>query len=158
MRASAGILLFRRGSAGIEVLIAHPGGPIWAKRDDGAWSIPKGELEPGEEPADAALREFEEETGASVADEPLMPLGTIEQRSGKVVHAFAVEGDFDPDGLESNLIEITWPYRSGHKLLIPEIDRVAWVDPGVAVRKLNTAQGPFIDRLLELVAPDRGPP
>ena len=149
-RTSAGLLLYRRTSdGGIELLLAHPGGPLWASRDEGAWSLPKGEIEDGEEPFVVAWREFEEETGhRAPADDPI-DLGTVRQKSGKVVVAWAVEGDLDPATATSNTVQVEWPPRSGRKLEIPEVDRVAWFDPDEARRRLNPAQVPFVDRLVD---------
>jgi predicted NUDIX family NTP pyrophosphohydrolase len=144
---SAGILVFRRND-GLEVLLAHPGGPFWAHKDDGSWSIPKGELD-GENPLQAARREFEEETGEPLPDGELRPLGEIRQASGKVVHAWAVEGDLDATTLRSNLFEMEWPPRSGRTARFPEIDRFEWFDAENARRKINPAQREFIDRLEE---------
>ena len=141
-KRSAGILLHRRG----EVLLVHPGGPFWAKRDDGAWSIPKGEYEDGEDPLAAARREFEEETGLHPAG-PFLPLGSIRQKAGKTVHAWAWEGDADPARVTSNSMRTEWPRGSGQWLTFPEVDRCAWFDPDVARVKLNPAQAEFVDRL-----------
>jgi predicted NUDIX family NTP pyrophosphohydrolase len=150
-RRSAGILLYRKvGGDEVEVLVAHPGGPLWAKRDAGWWSIPKGLLEPGEDEASAARREFEEETGSAVT-EPMLDLGTVTLKSGKVVHAFAAEGDLDPDRLESNSFRMEWPPHSGRTIEAPEIDRVAWCAPVEAKRLLNPAQAPLVDRLIEVL-------
>jgi len=143
---SAGLLLYRRSPA-LEVLIVHPGGPFWARRDLGAWSICKGVLEPGEDPLTAAVREFGEETGFPV-EAPFLSLGTIRQKGGKTVHGFAAAGDVDPEGLVSNTIEIEWPPRSGARRTIPEVDRAAWFGIDAARAKLNPAQGPFLDRLV----------
>ena len=151
-RRSAGLLLFRRRDGGLEVLLAHPGGPLWTKRDDGAWSVPKGEIEAGEEPLAVARREFEEETGQRPPDGDVMSLGEVRQKSGKVVTAWAVEGDLDPSTATSNTFPIEWPGGSGNWIDVPEVDRVEWFDPGAARQKLNPAQVPFVDRLLELVA------
>jgi len=151
MAISAGILLYREVGPRFEVLIAHPGGPLWATRDDGAWSIPKGEIDAAEDVTAAAVREFEEETGHRLRDTVLQPLGTVRQRSGKVVHGFAVRADMNPDDLASNRVEIIWPPRSATRITIPEIDRLAWVDPETARRKLNPAQGAFVDRLVVLL-------
>ena len=149
---SAGILLYRRRAATLEVLLVHPGGPFWASRDLGAWSLPKGEYEPGEEPLAAALREFAEELGSSPpGGEPLW-LGEVRQRSGKRVLAWALEGDLDATGVYSNTIEIEWPPRSGQMLEIPEVDRAEWFAPIEARRRLNPAQVPLLDRLVELAA------
>ncbi|HYF21223.1 MAG TPA: NUDIX domain-containing protein [Ramlibacter sp.] len=144
---SAGLLLFRRGAAGLEVLLAHPGGPYWARRDDGAWTIPKGELHPGEDPLAGALREFQEETGGTPAG-PYASIGEVRLKSGKRVLGWACEGDFDPRALRCNLFEVEWPPRSGRRQQYPEIDRVGWFTPDEARRKLLPAQVPFIDRLV----------
>lgn len=148
MRVSAGLLLYREKRETIEVLLVHPGGPFWAKKDEGAWSIPKGEIESGEDPYQVARREFEEELGSPPPTTEPIPLGSVIQRSGKVVHGWACEGDFDPDRLVSNTFSTEWPPRSGRISEFPEVDRAAWFDPTAARRKLNRAQGEFIDRLL----------
>ena len=148
---SAGIVLFRRGLLGIEILLVHPGGPFWARKDDAAWSIPKGEIDPGEDLAAAARREFAEEVGA-VPTGPLVPLGRFRAPGGKVIAAFALEGDFDADTLRSNTIEIEWPPRSGRKRTIPEVDRAAWVDLETAARKLHRGQVPILDALKTEIA------
>jgi predicted NUDIX family NTP pyrophosphohydrolase len=129
------------------VLIAHPGGPLWARRDEGAWSIPKGVLDPDENPEAAARRELAEETG-HVVEGPLLDLGTVRQKSGKVVHGFAAEGDLDPDTIVCNTFVMEWPPRSGRSIEVPEIDRVAWCTPTEARRLLNPAQVDLVDRLL----------
>jgi predicted NUDIX family NTP pyrophosphohydrolase len=147
-KESAGILLYRIGPDGPKVLLAHPGGPFWAKRDLGAWSIPKGELEPGEDPRASALREFEEELGTAPPAGPLIELGSVTQSSGKRVTAWAVEGDLDPATVRSNTFTTEWPPHSGRMGEFPEIDRVAWFDPEEARRRINTAQVELIDRLL----------
>jgi predicted NUDIX family NTP pyrophosphohydrolase len=149
-KQSAGILLYRRRDGRLEVLLAHPGGPFWERKDLGAWSVPKGELEPGEDPLAAAKREFAEETGLEPAG-PFAPLGSVKQKSGKTVHAWAVEGDFDPAALVCNTFEMEWPARSGTMRSFPEIDRVEWLDLESARRKMNPAQAAFLDRLAELV-------
>jgi predicted NUDIX family NTP pyrophosphohydrolase len=154
---SAGILMFRRLEDGIEVLVAHPGGPLWANRHEGAWSIPKGVVEPDEDLAAAARREFFEETGSPVEGD-LIELGWIRQRSGKIVHAFAVEGDLDPVGIVSNTFPLEWPPRSGRHVDTPEIDRVEWCGPDVARHLLNPSQVPLVDRLLTVLAPTGGDP
>ncbi len=146
-KRSAGLLLFRRRNGGLEVFLAHPGGPFWVKKDLGAWTIPKGEFEPGEEPLDAARREFEEETGFRV-DGQFLDLGTVTQNSGKIVSAWAVEGDCDPARLVSNFCEVEWPPRSHRMIQIPEVDRGAWYAIGEARQKMFTAQTPFLDRLV----------
>ena len=149
-RTSAGILLYRRtdaGGDGFEVLLAHPGGPFFATRDEDVWSIPKGEPDADEPFLEVAAREFEEETGHPVPDGPRMELGSIVQKGGKVVHAWAIEGDLDPAQARSNEVEIEWPPRSGHRRPFPEIDRVAWFGPSEARRRIKETQVPFIDRL-----------
>ena len=148
-RRSAGILLYRSANGGIEVLLAHPGGPVWAKRDAGAWSIPKGEIEEGEDPWAVALREFEEETGHPPPDGASIELGEITQKGGKVVVAWALEGDLDPATSHSNTFPFQWPPRSGRYITIPEIDRVEWFSPDDARARLKDTQHPFIDRLVE---------
>jgi predicted NUDIX family NTP pyrophosphohydrolase len=145
---SAGILCYRHAAHGVEVLIAHPGGPFWAKRDNGAWTIPKGELDRDEDPWEGAIREFREEIGVDLAGSPKVALGTVTQRSGKLVHAFAVEYDLDPERITSNPVRMEWPRGSGRTIEFPEVDRVAWVDPETALLKLNAAQTDFISRLL----------
>jgi predicted NUDIX family NTP pyrophosphohydrolase len=154
-RESAGILLFRDRAAP-EVLLVHPGGPYWAKKDLGAWSIPKGEFEPGEEARACALRELREELGAPppLAVEDLIEIGSVRQRGGKVVHAWAAEGDFDPAALHSIGFEMEWPPRSGRRREFPEVDRAEWFEPALARRKILPAQEPFIDRLLEAIGGD----
>jgi predicted NUDIX family NTP pyrophosphohydrolase len=151
-RTSAGILLYRRadGPGGqLEVLLAHPGGPFFVKRDLGDWTIPKGEPNGGQEPLDAvARREFEEETGLAIdAAAPTIELGSIVQKGGKVVHAWAVEGDLDPAEAHSNEFEMEWPRRSGRRERFPEIDRVEWFDLDEARRRVKPTQVPLIDRL-----------
>jgi predicted NUDIX family NTP pyrophosphohydrolase len=143
---SAGLLLYRRTGDGLEVLLAHPGGPFWAHRDAGAWSIPKGLLAAGEEPLAAACREFEEETGLHPTG-PFLSLGSVRQKAGKLIHAWAWEGDADPARLTSNLMRVESPRGSGRWLRFPEVDRCAWFDPQTAREKLNPAQAAFIDRL-----------
>jgi predicted NUDIX family NTP pyrophosphohydrolase len=148
-RQSAGLLLFRRQAGALEVLLAHPGGPFWAHKDQGAWSIPKGEFEPGETAFAAARREFAEETGAHLPVDPtaFRPLGQVAQKSGKVVLAWALEGDLDPASAHSNTVEVEWPPRSGRRISVPEIDRVAWYRLEAAKAKINPAQIAFLDRL-----------
>ena len=143
--------MYRRRAGGLELLLAHPGGPFWARRDEGAWSLPKGELDASEEPLAAACREFEEETGVVPAG-PFLPLGEVRQKSGKTVLAWACEGDFDPARLRCNTFEMEWPPRSGKSRSFPEVDRAEWFDPDGARRKLLPAQVPFIDRLLAALA------
>jgi predicted NUDIX family NTP pyrophosphohydrolase len=150
---SAGILLFRRSTIGLEVLLAHPGGPYWKQQDFGSWSIPKGIAEPNEAIEAVASREFAEETGfelASVARDrttPPLDLGEVTLKSGKVIRAWAVEGDLDPARSVSNEIEIEWPPRTGRRLVIPEVDRVAWFLVAEAVHRAHPAQGAFVERL-----------
>lgn len=143
---SAGLLMFRRAGAGAEVLLAHPGGPFWARRDEAAWTLPKGEIAPGEEPLAAARREFHEETGFACAP-PFLPLGELRQKSGKRITAWAFEGDADPARLVSNLFEMEWPPRSGRRQSFPEVDRVEWFGLEAARRKLIAGQAAFIDAL-----------
>jgi predicted NUDIX family NTP pyrophosphohydrolase len=148
-RVSAGILLYRRRGATVEVLLAHPGGPYFARKWDGHWSIPKGEVEGDEDLRAVALREFEEETGHRAADDetPLLSLGEIVQKGGKRVVAWAVEGDLDPATASSNTFELEWPPGSGHRIEVPEIDEVAWLTPAEARRRIKPTQAPFLDRL-----------
>ena len=146
-RISAGILLFRRAAGGVEVLLAHPGGPFFSRRDEGHWTIPKGEVDAGEELLDVARREFEEETGRPAPDGEGIELGNIVQKGGKVVHAWALEGDLDPAVAVSNTFQIEWPPHSGRRREFPEIDRVAWFDLDEARRRLKPTQVPLVDRL-----------
>jgi predicted NUDIX family NTP pyrophosphohydrolase len=147
-KRSAGLLLYR-GEGDIEVLIAHPGGPFWARKDDGAWSIPKGEYDADEDPWLAAQREFAEEMGRLAPAGPRFDLGDIRQAGGKTVTAFAVRADFDAAGARSNIVEMEWPRGSGRRQTFPEVDRVAWVSVDVARVKVLKGQVPFLDRLLE---------
>jgi predicted NUDIX family NTP pyrophosphohydrolase len=149
-KRSAGILMYRRGPRGLEVLLVHPGGPFWAKKDAGAWSIPKGEYDAGEDPLVVAVREFEEETGLRPTGE-FRPLGEIVQAGRKVVTAFAVAGDFDPARLTSNTFELEWPPHSGRKATFPEVDRAEWFAPEQAREKILPAQRELIERLLGAV-------
>ncbi len=149
---SAGLLLYRTGPAGPELLLGHMGGPFWARKDDGAWSIPKGEHGADEEPERAAVREFTEELGAAPPDGPLYPLGSVRQRGGKQVTVFALEADFDAEHISPGTFELEWPPRSGRTRSFPEIDRAAWFDPDTARRKLVAAQAGFVDRLLDRLA------
>ena len=143
---SAGLLLFRRTGGGFQVLLAHPGGPFWADKDAGAWTIPKGLAADGEELLAAARREFAEETGLRPAG-PFLPLGEVRQKAGKVVHAWACEGDADPGTLTSNTTAVEWPRGSGKRVEVPEVDRYGWFGPAAAREKLNPAQAGFVDRL-----------
>jgi predicted NUDIX family NTP pyrophosphohydrolase len=146
-KRSAGILMYRRAGAVIEVLLVHPGGPFWARKDLGAWSIPKGEYAEGEEPLAVAMREFEEETGARPSGK-FLPLGEIVQPGRKVVTAWAMEGDFDVGALKSNLFELEWPPKSGRKASFPEVDRAEWFSIEDARKKILPGQSAFLDRLL----------
>jgi predicted NUDIX family NTP pyrophosphohydrolase len=145
-KRSAGILMYRRPGTGLEVLLVHPGGPFWAKKDLGAWSIPKGEYAADEEPLAVAAREFEEETGARPRGD-FLPLGEVVQPGRKAVAAWAVEGDFDVATLKSNLFELEWPPRSGRRVSFPEVDRAEWFSIPDARRKILPGQTPFLDRL-----------
>lgn len=149
---SSGLLLFRRGPAGVEVLLGHLGGPYWARKDDGAWSIPKGEHEPDEDAFVAAEREFTEELGHRPPPGDSHELGTLPQRGGrKQITVFAREGDFDPAHLHPGTFDLEWPPRSGTTQAFPEIDQVGWFDLDTARRKLVSAQAGFLDRLAERV-------
>ena len=154
-RISAGILLFRRAGGGLEVLLAHPGGPRFEARDEGYWSIPKGEVEPGEALEAVARREFEEETGLALGSVELTSLGETIQKGGKVVHCWAVEGDLDPDLATSNTYVTEWPRGTGRLVEAPEIDRVAWFEPAAARASIKASQVVFIDRLVARLAGDR---
>lgn len=145
-KRSAGLVMYRRAGDALEVLLVHPGGPFWAKRDAGAWSIPKGECESGEEPLAAAIREFREETGLA-ATPPYLALTPIRQRSGKIVTAWAFEGDCDPASLTSATVSLEWPRRSGRHLEFPEIDRAGWFGLEEARRRILPAQAPLLDEL-----------
>jgi predicted NUDIX family NTP pyrophosphohydrolase len=151
-RTSAGILLWRRNGGRLEVLLGHNGGPFWAKKDHGHWTVLKGEAEPGEELEAVARREFAEETSHELPEGPMIGLGEIVQKSGKLVVAWAVEGDLDPAAAVSNTFEMEWPPRSGRVQQFPEIDRVEWFAPDEARRRLKAAQVPFLDRLEEAIA------
>ena len=151
-KQSAGILMYRKTGMGLEVLLVHPGGPFWAKKDEGAWSIPKGEYEPGEDPLTAARREFAEELGQPAPDRGYFELGSVTQRGHKTIVAFAVRGDFDPAVLKSNSFELEWPRRSGRPQSFPEVDRAGWFALDVARRKILQRQAPFIDRLCARLA------
>jgi predicted NUDIX family NTP pyrophosphohydrolase len=152
---SAGILLYRRSAPGgpIEVLLAHPGGPFWARRDAGAWSVPKGEYEPGEDPLANAYREFHEETGFHPPAGTPLPLGELVQPGGKRVIAWALAGDLDPADATSNTFEIEWPRGSGTLRSFPEVDRVAWAGLAQARTMLLKGQVPFLDRLIDALGP-----
>ena len=145
-QVSAGLILFRRDADRLVVFLAHPGGPFWRGREDGAWTIPKGVVHPGEALLDAACREFREETGVE-GHPPYLPLGHVRQRAGKRVHAWAWEGDADPDRATSNTTRAEWPRGSGRWLTYPEVDRYGWFTPDEARAKLNPAQAAFVERL-----------
>jgi predicted NUDIX family NTP pyrophosphohydrolase len=153
-KESAGILLFRNRALP-ELLLVHPGGPFWAKKDLGAWSIPKGEPDPGEELRRCALRELVEELGPAapaLEEAELIELGRVRQKAGKVVHAWGAEADFDPATLDSNRFELEWPPRSGTRSEFPEVDRAEWFEPKEARRRILSAQAPLLGRLLEHLA------
>ncbi len=148
---SAGILLYRRDGDSVELLLVHPGGPYWARKDRGAWSVPKGQIEEGEDSRECALRELEEELGPAVEIErqTMIELGSIRQRGGKTVHCWAAAGEFDPGALDSNTFAMEWPPRSGQQAEFPEVDRAEWFAPEQARRKILRAQVPLIERALE---------
>lgn len=148
---SAGILLYRHRGARVEMLLGHPGGPLWANKQEGAWSIPKGLVEKGESELATAWREFAEETGTDLEGAAAQDLGSVRLRSGKTVVAWAVEGDLDPSGMTSNLVRMQWPPRSGRFIEFPEIDQLRWCPPDEAARLLNPAQVEFVSRLEELL-------
>jgi predicted NUDIX family NTP pyrophosphohydrolase len=147
MKTSAGIVVFRVRDGGLQVLLGHMGGPLWARKDAGAWSIPKGELDPDEDPLAGARREFAEELGHAPPEGAVIELGEIRQRAGKRVIGFAVEGDFDPDTIVPGTFEMVWPPRSGRTQAFPEIDRVAWFDLPAAEAKLVKGQAELLARL-----------
>ncbi len=148
---SAGLLLYRHGGRGLELFLAHPGGPFWRDREAGAWTIPKGAVDDGEGLLDAACREFEEETGIRPSG-PFQPLGSIRQKAGKLVHAWAWEGDADAERITSNSARTEWPPGSGRWLTYPEVDRCAWFDPAAARARINPAQAELIGRLEQWLA------
>lgn len=152
MKRSAGLLLYRRHGARLEVLLVHPGGPMWARRDAGAWSVPKGEYEPDEEPFAAARREFAEELGLDPPDSEALDLGEIRQRSGKLVRAWGLEGDLDAGAIVSNTCLVQWPPRSGKEIEVPEVDRAEWFELALAREKINAGQVPLLERLAEAVS------
>ncbi len=154
-KRSGGILLYRRREGALELLLVHPGGPFWAKKDQGAWSIPKGEYEPGEDPLQAAIREFAEELGAmlpATGREDFIVLGEVAQPNRKVITAWAIEADFDTRQLKSGPFEMEWPPRSGRMQSFPEVDRAEWFTPDEARAKILPGQRPFIDRLVAKLA------
>lgn len=150
-KQSAGILLYRLRENELEVLLVHPGGPFWAKKDLGAWSVPKGEFDTGENPLVAAMREFEEEIGQKLPDGIYRPLGAVRQKSGKTVCAWALEYSIDASTITSNTVFVEWPPRSGKQLEIPEIDRAEWFSVEKAKTKINPAQAAFVERLDSLL-------
>jgi predicted NUDIX family NTP pyrophosphohydrolase len=156
VRRSAGILLHRGHGDGLEVLLVHPGGPVWSKRDLGAWSIPKGEYADDEQPLAAARREFEEELGSAPPDGDAHDLGEVRQKSGKRVHAWAIAGDLDAGEIVSNTFDFEWPPRSGRMIEIPEVDRAEWFGLEAAREKINAGQAPLLDRLQELLGSNAG--
>ena len=149
-KKSAGILLFREISGRLEVLLVHPGGPFWSKKDEGAWSIPKGEFEEDETPLEAARREFEEEMGSPVQGEAI-PLSQLKQPSGKIIHAWAVRGDFNPALLRSNTFPLEWPPKSGRMQEFPEVDRAGWFTIETANQKILNGQAAFLEQLQEIL-------
>jgi predicted NUDIX family NTP pyrophosphohydrolase len=151
---SAGILMYRRGPGGVEVLLVHPGGPFWKNKDAGAWSIPKGVPNPGEELLDAARREFREETGFVAAGEA-RSLGSIKQKAGKTIHAWAVEGEIDSSAIRGNTFSLEWPPKSGKRIEVAEVDRAVYFQPHEARTRINPAQATLIDRLEDLRADPR---
>jgi predicted NUDIX family NTP pyrophosphohydrolase len=155
-KRSAGLLLFKGRGPELRVLLVHPGGPLWAKKDDGAWSIPKGEYDGDEDPLAVARREFEEELGSPAPDGEIIVLGEFVQPSRKRVEAYALEGDFDPATIRSNTFEMEWPPRSGRRQSFPEVDRAAWFALAEAETKLLPGQRAFLGRLVERLDPPRG--
>ncbi len=149
-KVSAGLLVYRKSSTDLEVLLVHPGGPFWAKKDEGAWSIPKGEIEEGEEPLQVAIREFQEETGKTIAGK-LQSMEPLRQPGGKLVYAWAIEGDFDPSEFRSNTFDLEWPPKSGRRQEFPEVDRAAWFPIEAAMIKILHGQQGFITQLLALL-------
>ncbi len=151
-KSSAGILLYRRSGGTLELLLVHPGGPFWSKKDDGAWFLPKGELEAGEAPLTAALREFREELGSDPPEGTLAPLGTVKNKSGKLISAWALEGDLDLTTFHSNTFSLEWPPRSGKQQEFPENDRASFFAYEEALRKLHLAERPLLERLSALLS------
>jgi predicted NUDIX family NTP pyrophosphohydrolase len=152
MKTSAGVLMYGFDDGALKVLLVHPGGPFFTKKDLGSWSIPKGEYETGGDPLETAVRELREETGAVVATEDLVELGTVRQKGGKQVSAWCVPGEFDVATLVSNTFELEWPPRSGTTRVFPEVDRAEWFGLAEARAKINPAQAEFLDRLENLLA------
>ncbi|HYF30326.1 MAG TPA: NUDIX domain-containing protein [Chitinophagaceae bacterium] len=147
---SAGILVYRRDKKGVEFFLVHPGGPFWAKKDTGAWSIPKGEYEAGEDPLAAAKREFKEETGQTISGK-FIALTPVKQKSGKTVRAWLVQGEVDADNIVSNTFQLEWPPRSGKKITIPEVDKGGWFDADTARAKINEKQAGLIEEAMKLI-------
>jgi predicted NUDIX family NTP pyrophosphohydrolase len=147
-KTSAGVLLYRRAGKLLEVFLVHPGGPFWAKKDDGAWSIPKGEFDRGQDPVEVAMREFEEETGFPLKGK-LQALEPVKQAGGKIVYAWAVEGEIDASAIRSNTFSIEWPPHSGKTQEFPEVDRASWFDLDTAGRKFLKSQVPLLEQLQE---------
>lgn len=147
---SAGILLYRPGVSGPEVFLVHPGGPFWKNKDEGAWTIPKGEFDESEDPLAAAIREFKEETGYSIKGD-FKSLIPVQQKAGKIVHAWAIQGDIDEANLKSNFFEMEWPPKSGKKQSFPEIDRASWFRLSEAREKINSSQVQFLDQLVRMI-------
>src|SRR6478752_7273761 len=147
-KISAGLLVHRLVGGGLEVLLVHPGGPFWAKKDDGAWFIPKGELEAGEEPLGAARREFREELGFEAPTGEPLELGSVKNKSGKLIHAWALSGDLELEGFQSNTFEMEWPPRSGKQRAFPEVDRAQYFGVEQALQKMHPAELPLLERLL----------
>jgi predicted NUDIX family NTP pyrophosphohydrolase len=153
MKKSAGILLFRREKMVVEFFLVHPGGPFWKNKDEGAWSIPKGEYEESEDPLVAAKREFEEETGMKIRGE-FIPLKAVKQKSGKWVQAWAIEKDIDASKIKSNRFQLEWPPGSGKMIEVPEVDKAEWFNYETAKQKINVAQIPLLDEMLEVIKND----
>lgn len=151
MKQSAGILLYRKGDSGYEVLLVHPGGPFWAKKDNASWSIPKGEFEDSEEPLVAAKREFQEETNIAAPNDDYVKLAEYKQPSGKIIHTFALQADVNLEHFKSNMFEMEWPPKSGKKQEFPENDKAAWLSLEVAKQKLVKGQTPIIDDLARML-------
>jgi predicted NUDIX family NTP pyrophosphohydrolase len=151
-KRSAGILLYRRREERIEVLLVHPGGPFWSKKDDGAWFVPKGELEGEEDALAAARREFREELGSDAPAQEALSLGTVKNKSGKLIYAWALEGELDPESVKSNTFELEWPPRSGKMREFPEVDRANFFSLEAAQSKMHEAEQPFLERLRTLLA------
>ena len=154
-KVSAGLLLYRKRNNACQVFLVHPGGPLWSGKDGGAWSIPKGLVDPGEEPLSAALREVTEETGCK-AFGPFIPLTSVTLKSGKIIRAWAVEGNCDPSTISSNTFSMEWPPRSGRQQEFPEVDRAAWFAIGEAREKINQGQVAFLDEFHDLLSEECG--